>query len=303
MVLNSRYSQHARRALNQARLLAQEYRHEAVDTDHLLIGILREQGSLGARVLHDLNTDEQRAARALRMLRPAMSPTPTPVLTNALQRVLNLSDDESRGFGHHYVGTEHLLLALVRSREGGAAALLGVLGISPDQIRRRVRRLLQDGLTELSLEVAKRTARLSELSRRVLNAAAQLAAQEPGQNIRLEHLVLVLARETRSPVSRLLQDCGLQPAALVAPNPLWRGPQMPFEFLVNEVIDHAVDRADQLGTHYTGTEHLMLALAENSYGAGLLRTAGVDLNRLIAALYGHLLPSQSPAPPSEPDSP
>ena len=71
------------------------------------------------------------------------------------------------------MGTEHLLLALARSREGGAPDLLRTLTISPDQIRRRVRLLLNDGVTELSLEAAKRAARLSELSRRVLNAARQ----------------------------------------------------------------------------------------------------------------------------------
>jgi ATP-dependent Clp protease ATP-binding subunit ClpA len=215
MVLNNRYSQHARRALNQARYLAQNYQHEAVDTDHLLVGILREKGSLGSQVLCDLEIDTRRAELEVRVLHAVTDPLVTPLeLTDALRRVLVLSIEESRWFGHHYIGTEHLLLALARSREGGASDLLRTLGISSDQIRRRVRLLLNDEVTELSLEAAKRTARLSELSRRVLNAATQLATQNEIDCAGLEHLLLVLARERRSPASQILYQCGLDQAAL-----------------------------------------------------------------------------------------
>lgn len=295
MVLNNRYSQHARRALSQARLLAQDYQHEAVDTDHLLAGILREKSSLGAQVLRDLNVDARGAELEVLILHNSADPPVTsPDLTEALRRTLSLSAEESRWFGHHYIGTEHLLLALARSHEGGAPALMRILLITPDQIRRRVRRLLQDGVTELNLEAAKHTARLSELSRRVLNAAEQLASLQESQPPGLDHLLLVLAREARSPVSRILRDTGLKREVLeailghfVAEDIL--NPQN----LLEDVIDHAVDRADQLGTHYTGTDHILLALAENPHGARLLLQTGVNREQLIAALYRDLLPSPS----------
>jgi ATP-dependent Clp protease ATP-binding subunit ClpA len=289
---NDRFSQHARRALNQARLLAQACRHEAVDTDHLLAGILREKGSLGSRVLVDLNADPCRTEAEVRVLHPVVDlPAPTLDLTDAARRVLLIAAEVSHWFGHHYIGTEHLLLALVRSREGGVQGLLRALALSPDEIRRRVRRLLRGGVTDLSLEAAKRTARLSELSRRVLNAAEQLASQGGGQPIAPDHLLLVLARERRSAASRMLRDCGLNPATLEAVlNRHVSGDLASLEALVEEVIDHAVDRANRLGTHYTGTDHLLLALAENPYGAGLLRQCGVDVERLVAAVYHDLLP-------------
>lgn len=290
MVLNNRYSQHARRALYQARMLARDYQHGEVDTDHLLIGILRESSSVGAQVLSDLGVDRRRAELEVRVLHSVADLLVTPLtLTPALNRVLALSAEESHWFSHHYVGTEHLLLALARHREGRAITLLRTLDLSPDQVRRRVKMLLNEGVTELSIEAAKRTARLSELSRRVLNAAGQLDNATGSKG--LIHLLLVLARERRSIASRLLSECGLDvesvQAALPAPQP-----QVPThsEAVLEDVIDHAVTRADQLGMHYTGTEHILLALAEHPQGAKLLQTHGVDTGHLVAAIYDDLLP-------------
>jgi ATP-dependent Clp protease ATP-binding subunit ClpA len=292
MALNNRYSQHARRALNQARLMAQDYQHDAVDTDHLLVGILREKGSLGSQVLTDLDIDTCRAELEVRVLHAVIDPLITSLdLTEALRRVLVLSVEESLWFGHHYIGTEHLLLALARSRAGGVADLLRTLAISPDQIRRRVRLLLSDGVTELNIEAAKRMARLSELSRRVLNAARQLASQDKEQPAGLDHLLLVLAREERSMVSCILRDCGLDETALeTALGQMSPENGLTPEALLEDVIDHAVDRADQLGTHYTGTDHVLLALAQNPHGARLLQKYGVNLKQLSTALYRDLLP-------------
>ncbi len=292
MVLNNRYSQHARRALNQARYLAQNYQHEIVDTDHLLVGILHEKGSLGAQVLHDLEIDIRRAELEVRILHTVTDPLVTPLeLTEALRRVLTLSVEESRWFGHHYIGTEHLLLALARSREGGASDLLRTLAISSDQIRRRVRLLLNEGVTELSIEAAKRTARLSELSRRVLNAANQFATLDDACCAGIEHLLLILVRERRSSVSRILRECGLDQGALEAAVDQIRPDIDPTaEALFEEIIDHAVDRADQLGMHYTGTDHILLALAENPRGAALLQTYNVDTKKVIAAIFRDMIP-------------
>ncbi|MBI5959872.1 MAG: hypothetical protein HY866_14115 [Chloroflexi bacterium] len=295
-MLNDRYSQHARRAMSQARLLAQDYQHNVIDTDHLLVGILRQKGSVGAQVLNDLEVDPLHAELEVCVLHAAADPLLTPpALTEALHRTLVLAAEESHWFGHHYIGTEHLLLALARSREGAAQVLLRTLAISPDQIRRRVRRLLQEGVTELSIEAAKRTARLSELSRRVLNAAEQLAAQKAtkieGQRIGLDYLLLVLSREARSPVSRILRDCGLDVALLEDRlGDLLNGDGVNPVSLLEDVIDHAVDRADQLGMHYTGTDHMLLALLEHPQGAQLMQRLGINLGKLAAAIERDLLP-------------
>jgi ATP-dependent Clp protease ATP-binding subunit ClpA len=275
MTTHRRYSQHARRALNFARSLAKENAHLAVDSTHLLLGILHEEDSIGCSILRDVNMDLRRTERAFRQLpRETLSDSAANLpLSPALREALELAEDESRWLGQHYVGTEHLLLGLARGNEELLLALLRALEISPEQIRRRARRLLQEGITEISVEQAKRVARLSELSRRVLNGAEQVAAQMGHRYVGLGHLLLVLARERRSICARLLHEAGLDMAALEAnltkARPATGG-------LLEDVIDRAVDRAESFGSHYTGTDHLLLTLAQTPRGARLLRKYGAD---------------------------
>src|SRR5258707_6127048 len=242
MPTNSRYSQHARRALNHARALAKEHAHAFVDSTHLLIGILREEGSIGCNILQDLQMDLRRTERAFPQLqKPSQKVTGTPMLTEPLHEALLLAGDESRWLGQHYVGTEHLLLGLARGNEESLLVLLHSLDISPEQIRRRARRLLQEGITEISIEQAKRVARLSELSRRVLNGAEQIAGHMGHREVGLAHLLLVLAHERRSICARLLRAAQLDDKALeaqlVKPRPATGG-------MLDDVIDRAVDRAE-----------------------------------------------------------
>jgi ATP-dependent Clp protease ATP-binding subunit ClpA len=274
MTTNSRYSQHARRALNHARALAKEHAHAFVDSTHLLIGILGEEGSIGCNILQDLQMDARRTERAFSQLhKPSQKMSGTPTLTEPLHEALLLAGDESRWLGQHYVGTEHMLLGLARSNEESLLALLHLLEISPEQIRRRVRRLLQEGITEISIEQAKRVARLSELSRRVLNGAEQIAEKMGHKHVGLAHLVLVLARERRSISSKMLRESGLDDIALEADltkaRPAMGG-------MLDDVIDRAVDRAESFGSHYTGTDHLLLTLASDPRGARLLRKYGAE---------------------------
>lgn len=284
MATSNRYSQHARRAMAHARSLAKESAHEYVDSTHLFIGILREDGGVGCNILHDLQVDLRRTERAFRQLvkPPAVSPNPT--LTPALREALLLAADESRWLGHHYIGTEHLLLALARSNEPPLLDLLRILEINPEQIRRRARRLLQEGISEVSLEQAKRVARLSELSRRVLNGAEQLAAQMGHKHVGLAHLLLMLARERRSICADILRQAGLDMDALEAnltkPHPATGG-------MFEDVIDRAVDRAESFGSHYTGTDHLLFALAQDRRGARLLRKYGADPQMIVQLLRAY----------------
>jgi ATP-dependent Clp protease ATP-binding subunit ClpA len=89
----------------------------------------------------------------------------------------------------------------------------------------------------------------------------------------LGHLLLVLARERRSICARLLHEAGLDIVALEAnltkTRPATGG-------LLEDVIDRAVDRAESFGSHYTGTDHLLLTLAQTPRGARLLRRYGAD---------------------------
>jgi ATP-dependent Clp protease ATP-binding subunit ClpA len=258
--------------MTHARSLARENAHPCVDSTHLLIGILSEPGSVGYNILVDLQLDLRRTERVFRQL-PRDAASDSPDMTPALREALQLAADEARWLGQPYIGTEHMLLGLARSSEEALTDLLRTLEISPEQIRRRARRLLQEGITEISIEQAKRVARLSELSRRVLNGAEQIAEQMGHKNVGLGHLLLVLAGERRSVCARLLREAGFDSAALesslIKPRPATGG-------RLEDVIDRAVDRAEALGSHYVGSDHLLLALALNPRGSRLLRKYGVD---------------------------
>jgi len=279
-----RYSQQARRSLIRARLLAQEYAHIAVDTDHVLLGIWRTEGSLGAQVLDDFNVQRRIAEEAVRDLHTSLDRplNPTP-FSRHLQAVLLYAADESYWLGHHYIGTEHILLGLIRSGTGQLSSLLYHLQLNGQQIRQRIKRLLTEGAHENPLEAMRRSGRLSELSRRVLHAASRVA-EDHLQTAGLEHLLYVLAREQRSRATQWLLEAGMDVERLAQdlrrpqPDPILAATAL------DEVLGAAIDCAESYGTHYTGTDHLLLAMTRDDEGASLMRAYGVEVVFLRSSL-------------------
>lgn len=276
-----RYSQHARRSLAQARLLAEKYHHSLVDTGHLLAGVWLEGGSIGYHVLQDFKIERELLEANLASLQPFVAESPkNPPYTAALKIVFAFAMDEAHWLDHHYIGTEHLLLGLVRSGAGDAPELMRLLNINETQIRQKIRRLLNDGILEIKVESARRMASLSELSRRVLNAAAKLAAQNHHPAAGLEHLLMVLALERRSIAPHLLLETGFI-AERLAEDLLKLEPEAALSAAeLDEVIDCAVEQAQMMGTHYTGTDHLLLAMTMVASSQMLLARCGVDFVEL-----------------------
>lgn len=283
MVNYNRYSHHARRALSHASNLVRQFRHPRVDTGHLLVGVLLTEGSIGYTVLRELELDAGQAEPALAMLTlPVGNAVENPPHDAALDIALDLAADESSWLGHHYIGTEHLLLGITRTNIGNAVDLLRALGIQADTVRRKVKVALQEGLTEFSLEFARQNARLSELSRRVLNAAEQMAVDLDHPHIGLGHLLLVMSRERRSITHQVLASHQFDHHALET------GLKNRSSILLTNIeviLNQAVEYAQQLGNHYTGTEHLLLALATNEKGVSILEWYGTvadDVREVVA---------------------
>lgn len=134
-------------------------------------------------------------------------------------------------------------------------------------------------------QFAKRNARLSELSRRVIIAAEQMASafEHPGAG--MGHLLWVLLLEERSPVSSLLREAGLSEdglqAFLEAGHPL-------FGVTIEPLLERGLEEAERLGSHYTGTEHLLLTLAGDEQGEMLLRQLAIDPVQLGARIREQL---------------
>jgi ATP-dependent Clp protease ATP-binding subunit ClpC len=141
-----RFTQRARRVLSLAQEEAERLQHSYIGTEHLLIGLIREEGGVASRVLKDLGLEVERVENLIEQKSKSEKRMPFAKidLSEDTKKVLELAVDEARRLSHHYIGTEHLLLALVRHNEGIAVDILNELGVSPAEVRKQTRRVLQD---------------------------------------------------------------------------------------------------------------------------------------------------------------
>src|SRR5512146_321950 len=140
-----RFTQRARRVLSLAHQEAERARNNFIGTEHLLLGLMDEEGGVAGRVLRELGMASDRVREVVnRVTSSSASFDASRVELSAdTQQVLEYAVEEARRLGHHYIGTEHILLGLVRV-EGTAMEVLRRLGVTADQIRRQTRRVLNE---------------------------------------------------------------------------------------------------------------------------------------------------------------
>jgi ATP-dependent Clp protease ATP-binding subunit ClpC len=141
----ARFTRRARIVLALAQADARDLGHDYLGTEHLLLGLLREGDGVGGRVLADLGVTLPQVRRALVGIvgRGDAAGAGAIRLTPRSKRVLVLAADEAQRLGHDYLGTEHLLLALVREGDGVAAGILESLGVRLETVRARVLHRIQ----------------------------------------------------------------------------------------------------------------------------------------------------------------
>jgi len=152
----SRFTEHARQAVVLAQAEARILKHNYIGTEHILLGLLREEeGLLAARVLQSLDiTVERVRPEVVRLVASGEEVTSGQMpFTPHSKKVLELALREALSLGHNYIGTEHILLGLVRENEGVAARILLDFDADSDKIRNEVIRMLsgpggQQGYTE-----------------------------------------------------------------------------------------------------------------------------------------------------------
>ncbi len=131
-----RFTARARRVLSLAHQEAERMNQERVGTEHLLLGLIQEDGGVASRVLHDLGLEEDRIKEIVERLTEKTSIKPSQIeLGPDTQQVLEGAIEEARRMGHHYIGTEHLLLGLVNANNGLSVDVLKKLGVTSEQIR------------------------------------------------------------------------------------------------------------------------------------------------------------------------
>lgn len=139
----NRFTERAHRVLELARQEAQRLGHPVVGTEHLLLGLLAEGEGVGAQALQNLGLNlKQIRDEVVRATKPGHALGGVPELSPRAKRALELANEEARRQGVNYIGTEHIMLGILREGEGIAAQILTGLGVSPEKVREQVMSLL-----------------------------------------------------------------------------------------------------------------------------------------------------------------
>ena len=226
-----RFTQRARRVLSLAHQEAERTHQSSIGTEHLLVGLLEEEGGVAGRVLREMGMELERVREMiLRLVGEGKNPPGEKLeLSNDTQQVLEFAVDEARRLGHHYIGTEHLLLALVRT-EGTAVEALRRLGVTPDEIRRQTRRVLQESSSaaptaapvgapskseEKKGEKGGKTPMVDQLATDLTSKAEQ-GHLDPviGRQMEIERVIQILARRTKNNPA-LIGEPGVGKTAIV----------------------------------------------------------------------------------------
>jgi ATP-dependent Clp protease ATP-binding subunit ClpC len=136
-----RFTDRAKKVMNLARQEAQKFNHEYLGTEHILLGLVQEGSGVAANVLKNMNIDFERIRGEVEKKVKTGSPMVTMgqlPFTPRAKKVLELSMEEASNLGHNYIGTEHLLLGLIKENEGVAASVLTSLGVKLEDVREEV---------------------------------------------------------------------------------------------------------------------------------------------------------------------
>jgi len=151
------FTQRAQRVLTLAEEIAVKLKHTVIGTEHVLVGLLREENGVASRVLRNLELKDKLVIERIAELAANNERIPvgtgTPELSPATKRILEQAVDEARILNHRYIGTEHLLLGLVRQEDSAAVHILKDFNITPEQIRQQTQQLLQEPSPQMPTNV------------------------------------------------------------------------------------------------------------------------------------------------------
>jgi len=220
-----RFTDRARKVMALANQEAQRFNHEYVGTEHILLGLVKEGQGVAANVLHNLGVDLKKIRLEVEKIvksGPDMVTMGKLPQTPRAKKVIEFAIEEARNLGHNYVGTEHLLLGLLREHDGVAAQVLMNLGLKLDEVRAEVLNIL--GATMEGGEAGEagpdkrgksKTPALDSFGRDLTQLAVE-GKLDPviGRQAEIERVIQVLCRRTKNnPV--LLGEAGVGKTAIV----------------------------------------------------------------------------------------
>ncbi len=224
----NRFTERARKVVILAKEEAKRLNHDYIGTEHLLMGLIKEGQGVAAAVLQNLGLSLDTIRLEVEKL---VKPGPTTVISGDIpftpkaKKVIELAMDEARHLGHNYIGTEHLLLGLIREGEGIASQILLNLGLDLARVRSEVMSLLGSAIPGMEVEppgVGKRAAREKSKTPaldafgRDLTALAKENKLDPviGRKEEIERVIQILSRRTKNNPA-LLGEAGVGKTAIV----------------------------------------------------------------------------------------
>ena len=201
-----KFTERARKVLTLSQEEAQRFNHNYIGTEHILLGLVREGDGVAAKVLVNLGLELERVRQTVEssMGKGERTVSGEVGLTPRAKRVIELAVDEARRLHHNYIGTEHLLLGLLREGEGIAASALEGLGVTLEKVRAETVRLLSQNMPQQQAQAgaarpATRTPTLDQLSVD-LTAAARAGKLDPviGRDKEIERVIQILSRRRKN---------------------------------------------------------------------------------------------------------
>ena len=297
-----RFNDRAKRVLALAQDEAIRFNHNYIGVEHLLLGLVREGEGVAARVLDSLGIDLSRARSSVEVMIGRGKETTSPseiTLSPRTKKVIELAVDESRKLGHSHVGTEHLLLGIVREGQSVGAGVLESMGVNLEQVRHQVIAVMGQHRPEMGATASAGIGpsagagigsshpvpfvdRLETSGRRALARAYWEAGRANDKEVAPHHLLLGLVTSGDVWTHRLLAELGVDLADLVtridAAAPRNEGPRparLDEQAALTEVFARAASFASERNSALIRSGHLLLATAaSDSVGGNVLKAVG-----------------------------
>ena len=213
-----RFTERARRVIILAREEAELYRHEYLGTEHILQGVMKDGGGIAVAIIQKTGTDLSQLKKELEKNLPRSSSSliigDIP-FTSRAKKILEFAVEEARSLNHNYIGTEHLLLGLLKEKEGVACRILNGFGVYFDDVKERIIEMFKEPAETARGGDKGKTPTLDEFSRDLTKMAVD-GKLDPviGRAKEIERLVQILSRRTKNnPV--LIGEPGVGKTAIV----------------------------------------------------------------------------------------
>ncbi|HEX2346884.1 MAG TPA: Clp protease N-terminal domain-containing protein [Ktedonobacterales bacterium] len=302
-----KFTERARKVLSLAQEEAQRFNHNYIGTEHLLLGLVRERDGVAAMVLSNLDVELEKVRGAVEFIigRGDRLVLGEIGLTPRAKKVIELAVDEARRLNHHYVGTEHILLGLVREGEGIAAGVLESLGVNLEKVRRATLEVLNQGggVTPRGGSTSRPAmpaefGKFTERARKALGDAMTEARAREQREAGTGHMLLALALDQDGLAAQALIRAGLDLAETRAALEQELGPRktpadqtphgpVALDTHAMRMIALAADEARLMSDHFVGPEHLLLGIIREADGLGgqtlLAQAADLDQMRFACA--------------------